>query len=66
MGSLLAPALANIFVGYHEEKLFLESTKRAAYFRYVDDNFALFQNEKESEEYLIKFNEITSFFQIHF
>ena len=58
MGSPLAPALANTFVGYHKDKLFSESTIPAVYFRYVDDAFALFQNEKESEEYLIKLNGI--------
>ena len=57
MGSPLGPALSNIFVGYHKEKLLSEITKPALYFRYVDDTFALFQNEKESEEYLIKRNE---------
>ena len=53
MGSPLGPALANIFVGYHEEKLFSEISKLAVYFRYVDDTFVIFQNEKESEEFLI-------------
>ena len=28
----------------------------AVYFRYVDDTFALFQNQKQSEEYVIKLN----------
>ena len=39
-------ALANIFVGYYEEKLFSEISKPAVYFRYVDDTFVIFQNEK--------------------
>ena len=34
--------------------------KPAVYFTYVDDTFALFQNEKESNEYLIKLNGIHS------
>ena len=65
MGSPHSPVLANILIGYHEEKLFLEITKPAVYFRYDDDDrcddddddsFALFQSEKE----------YTSFSQIHF
>ena len=58
MDSPLGPALANIFVGYHEEKLFSVITKLAVYFRFADDTLALFQNEKESKEYLIKLNGI--------
>ena len=60
MGSLLGPALANIFVGYYEEKLFSEISKPAVYFRYVDDTFVIFQNEKESEEFLIRLNSLHS------
>ena len=48
-GSPFGPALFNIFVKCHEEKLFLEITRPAVYFRYVDDIFAVFQNE-ESED----------------
>ena len=33
MGSPLGLALANIFVGYHEEKLFSQTQKPPAYFR---------------------------------
>ena len=40
MGSSpLQPVLANIFVGYHEAKLFLNIQKPISYFRYVDDIF---------------------------
>ena len=46
MGSPLGPALANIFVRYYEEKLFSEISKPAVYFRYVDDIFAIFRNER--------------------
>ena len=42
MSSPLGPALANILVGYCEEKLFTEISKPAVYFRYVDDTFAIF------------------------
>ena len=55
MGSPLGPALANIFVGCCEEKLlFSEISKPAVSFRYVDDTFVIFQNEKGSEEFLIR------------
>jgi len=40
MGSPLGPALANIFGGYQEEKLFNFANRPLAYFRYVDDTFA--------------------------
>ena len=60
MGSPLGPALDNIFVGYYEEKLFSEISKSAVYFRYVDNTFVIFQNEKESEEFLIRLNGLHS------
>ena len=66
MGSPLGPALANIFVGYYEEKLFSEISKPAVYFRYVDDTFVMFQNEKESEEFLIRLNGLHSSLQFTF
>ena len=56
MSSPPGPALTNIFVGYYEEKLFSEISKPAMYFRYVDDTFVIFQNKKESEEFLIRLN----------
>ena len=37
-------------------KNFSEITKPTVYFRNVDDTFVLFQNKKESKEYLIKLN----------
>ena len=66
MGSPLGPALANIFVGYYEEKLFSEISKSAVYFRYVDDTFVIFQNEKESEKLLIRLNGLHSSLQFTF
>ena len=41
MGSLLGPVLANIFVGYNENKLFDFSVKPQLYKRYVDETFAI-------------------------
>ena len=54
MVSLVVPALANIFVGYYEEKLFSQAPKRPTYFRYVDDTFAIFDHEAEADEFLTK------------
>ena len=56
MGSPLVPALANIFVGYYEEKLFSQTQKPPTYFRYVDDTFAVFDHEAEADEFLTKLN----------
>ena len=56
MGSPLGPALANIFVGYYEEKLFSQTQKSSAYFRYVDDTFAILDHEAEADEFLTKLN----------
>ena len=54
MESSLGPALANIFVGYYEEKLFSETRKPPIYFRYIDDTFAFFDHE--SDKFLTKLN----------
>ena len=56
MGLSLVPALANIFVGYYEEKLFSQTQKPPTYFRYVDDTFAIFDHEAEADEFLTKTN----------
>ena len=60
MGSPLGPALASIFVGYYEKKLFSKISKPVVYFRYVDDIFAIFRNEKDSEEFLTRLNDLHS------
>ena len=56
VGSPLGPALANIFVGYYEEKLFSQKSKPSTYFRYVDDTFAMFCNEEESDNFFKQLN----------
>ena len=58
MGSPLGPALANIFVGYQEEKLFNLANRPLAYFRYVDDTFALFNNEADCNAFLSHLNSL--------
>ena len=58
MGSSFGPALANIFVGYYESKLFNEISKPTVYCRYVDDNFSLFHKETEFQKFFICLNSL--------
>ena len=53
MGSPLAPTVANLFVGYNEQKWLAEYSKSAPqiYKRYVDDIFATFNDENEATEF---------------
>ena len=50
MGSRLAPALANIFMGFHLSKWLNEYNLNKAkfYLRYLDDILAAFDNEQDS------------------
>ena len=66
MVSPLGPALADIFVGYYEEKLFSQTQKPPTYFRYVDDTFAIFDHEAEADEFLIKLNCLHPFLKFTF
>ena len=54
MGSPLGPALANILVGFYEEKLFPQTQRPPTYFRNVDSVFAIFDHEAEANEFLTK------------
>ena len=45
MCSPLGPVFANVFVDYDENKLFNFSVKPQFYKRYMDDTFAIFENE---------------------
>ena len=56
MGSRLGPALANIFVGYQEGKLFNIAKRSLVYFRYVDDTFTVFNNEENCKSFLTHLN----------
>ena len=58
MGSPLGPALANIFVGYQEEKLFIDNNQPLIYFRYVDDTFAMFEDEFNCNWFLKQLNSL--------
>ena len=54
MGSPLAPALANLFMGHNENKwLHNNSVKIPVFYkRYVDDILAIFQNDTDATEFL--------------
>ena len=56
MGSPLVPALTNIFVGCQKTKLFLNVKNPLIYQRYVNDTFAVFENEDDCEEFLSSLN----------
>ena len=56
MGSPLGPALANIFVGFHESRLFDTTAKPGVYFRYVDDSFVIFGSELDCDHFQEKLN----------
>ena len=58
MGSPLGPALANIFVGYQEAKLFNIAKRPLVYFRYADDTFAVFNNEEDCKTFFIHLNSL--------
>ena len=58
MGSPMGPALANIFVGFHESRLFNNTVKPGAYFRYVDDTFVIFGSELESDRFHVNLNQL--------
>ena len=54
MGCPLGPTLANYFLGSIEEKIFKDSKvlHPVFYGRYVDDVFAIFNNEASCEKFL--------------
>ena len=66
MGSPLGLALVNIFVGYHESKLFSCVQKPTIYFRYVDDTFAIFKQEGVVDDFLVTLNRLHSAFKFTF
>ena len=54
MGSPLGPDLANLFMGYYEQKWSESDHGRLVEFyrRYVDDTFCLFENEHQAQTFL--------------
>ena len=55
---LIGPALAHIFVGYQEEQLFIDNHQPLIYFRYVDDTFAMFEEEFNCNQFFKKLNSL--------
>ena len=47
--AILGPAIANIFDGFHESRLFNNTVKPGVYFRYVDDTFVIFCSELDCD-----------------
>ena len=58
MGSPLSPALTNIFVGYQEAKLFNIAKRPLVYFQYIDDTFAVLNNEEDCNNFFIHVNSL--------
>ena len=58
LGSPLGLVLTNIFVGYQKQKLFNVVSRPLAYFRYVDDTFAVFNNEDDCNAFLSHLNSL--------
>ena len=58
MGLPLGPSLANIFVEYSEALLFKRVNKPLLYYRYVDDTFAVFNDEDECNEFFSHLNSL--------
>ena len=56
--SPLGPALANIFVGYYENKLFACNSIIFLYQKYVDDIFSIFTNETQSNQFFAVLNSL--------
>ena len=48
MGSPLGPILTNIFVGFHERRLFDRFTRPFIYLRYMDDTFVSFKSRSDA------------------
>ena len=58
VGSPLGLALANVFVGYYESKLFNRIFKPTIHCRYVDDIFSLFHKEIDFQKFLTYYNSV--------
>ena len=58
MGSPLGPALANIFLGFYEEKLFAHTKPPLYYRRYVDDTFVLFETMDQATNFHAELNQL--------
>ena len=56
MGSPLGPALANIFVGFHESRLFDNTAKPGVFFWYMDNSFVIFGSKLDCDHFQEKLN----------
>ena len=65
MGSPLAPVLANLFMGFHEQNWIEQATnvKSIFYKRYVNDIFAVFESESDADAF---YSYLNTRHQIHF
>ena len=62
MGSPLGHVLANIFVGYYEQKLMSALTdNKPSYLKYVDDTYAIFENEEACQRFYVSLNSDNGF-----
>ena len=57
MGSPLGPIIANIFVGFHENRL-IKDVSPVYYKRYMDDTFAIFKNNCQKDSFFEKLNDM--------
>ena len=58
MGSPLGPALANIFVGFHDSRRFDNTTQPGVYLQYVDDCFVIFGSNLGCDHFQEKLNSL--------
>ena len=49
--ALWSRALANIFVGFHESRLFDNTAKPGVYFQYMDDAFLIFDSGLDCDHF---------------
>ena len=56
IGIPLGPALAIIFVGFHDSSLFDSNAKPGVYFRHVHDNFIILGSKLEFDHFQEKVN----------
>ena len=54
----VGPALANKFAEYYKEKLFRQTSKPVLYFQYVDDTFAIYNDESHCDRFLTTINSL--------
>ena len=59
MGTPLGPVLANLFMGYHEQKGLqsFEECELILYLRYVDDIIYLFNSKSDADKFFVFLNQ---------